>query len=412
MNRHWVAWVWMAAAGLLGITALALATGISASASTAQDASLLGSKTLVAAVFPSSTPAFPGDAGDPDIVYSNGIYYAFTTGSVLGNHIQVLVNSTGNPLSGYESYTGTNYGSTALANPPSWQQINTETSPGVFYWGGRWIMYYDAAQAGHAGDTGYNCLAMATASTLSPTDPQFLDTSSTPFYCNQSLGGVIDPSPFIDPNTGKAYLVWKSNDGGSKLPAYLWSAQLNSAGTGFLTAPSELLYNNTVSYPWESTVEDPQMSYISGNYVLLFSGGIWDSNNYGEGYAICAGPTGPCSEPSSTPFLPSYAGVSGPGGGSFFQAPNGLWYLGYAAWTTPAGCYNYTCGGERDLFVAPFSLGQVLNKPIVGMAAVPGGGGYWEVASDGGIFAFGDAKFYGSMGGQPLNQPIVAITGE
>ena len=40
-----------------------------------------------------------------------------------------------------------------------------------------------------------------------------------------------------------------------------------------------------------------------------------------------------------------------------------------------------------------------LNKPIVGMAATPDGGGYWLVASDGGIFAFGDAGFYGSAGG-------------
>jgi hypothetical protein len=31
------------------------------------------------------------------------------------------------------------------------------------------------------------------------------------------------------------------------------------------------------------------------------------------------------------------------------------------------------------------------------------------VASDGGIFTFGDAKFYGSTGDVKLNQPIVAI---
>ncbi|MDA8275977.1 MAG: hypothetical protein M0029_11445 [Actinomycetota bacterium] len=53
--------------------------------------------------------------------------------------------------------------------------------------------------------------------------------------------------------------------------------------------------------------------------------------------------------------------------------------------------------------------GHPLNQPIVGMAAVPGGGGYWEVASDGGIFSFGNARFYGSMGGHPLNQPIVGM---
>ena len=35
--------------------------------------------------------------------------------------------------------------------------------------------------------------------------------------------------------------------------------------------------------------------------------------------------------------------------------------------------------------------------------------GYWEVASDGGVFAFGTATFHGSMGGKPLNAPIVGI---
>ena len=45
------------------------------------------------------------------------------------------------------------------------------------------------------------------------------------------------------------------------------------------------------------------------------------------------------------------------------------------------------------------STGSIaLNKPIVGMAATGNGGGYWLVASDGGIFAFGDAPFLGSTG--------------
>ena len=39
----------------------------------------------------------------------------------------------------------------------------------------------------------------------------------------------------------------------------------------------------------------------------------------------------------------------------------------------------------------------------------PDGAGYWEVASDGGLFAFGDAGFHGSMGGMPLNQPVVGM---
>jgi hypothetical protein len=54
--------------------------------------------------------------------------------------------------------------------------------------------------------------------------------------------------------------------------------------------------------------------------------------------------------------------------------------------------------------------GKSLNKPITGMSVTPTGGGYWLVASDGGIFAFGDAQFFGSMGGQPLNRPISGMT--
>jgi hypothetical protein len=54
--------------------------------------------------------------------------------------------------------------------------------------------------------------------------------------------------------------------------------------------------------------------------------------------------------------------------------------------------------------------GMRLNQPIVGMAPTPTGRGYWLVASDGGIFSFGDAVFFGSMGGSVLNQPIVGMS--
>ena len=36
--------------------------------------------------------------------------------------------------------------------------------------------------------------------------------------------------------------------------------------------------------------------------------------------------------------------------------------------------------------------------------------GYWLVGSDGGIFSFGTATFHGSMGGTPLQRPVMAIT--
>ena len=43
------------------------------------------------------------------------------------------------------------------------------------------------------------------------------------------------------------------------------------------------------------------------------------------------------------------------------------------------------------------------------MAPTSDGKGYWLVASDGGIFNYGDAAFEGSAGGLPLNRPIVGM---
>ena len=48
---------------------------------------------------------------------------------------------------------------------------------------------------------------------------------------------------------------------------------------------------------------------------------------------------------------------------------------------------------SSPLATPPFTgpWGQPAERPIVGMAATPDSGGYWEVASDGGIFNFGNA---------------------
>jgi hypothetical protein len=56
--------------------------------------------------------------------------------------------------------------------------------------------------------------------------------------------------------------------------------------------------------------------------------------------------------------------------------------------------------------------GQRLNQAVVGIAATPSGRGYWLAAADGGVFAFGDAVFYGSMANQHINGAIVGIAAD
>ncbi len=50
-----------------------------------------------------------------------------------------------------------------------------------------------------------------------------------------------------------------------------------------------------------------------------------------------------------------------------------------------------------------------LAAPVVGMASTPTGHGYWEVAADGGVFTFGTAGFKGSAAGTPGGQGTVSI---
>jgi hypothetical protein len=77
---------------------------------------------------------------------------------------------------------------------------------------------------------------------------------------------------------------------------------------------------------------------------------------------------------------------------------------GYWMVASDGGIFSY---GDAQFYGSTGNLH--LNKPVVGMAATPDGNGYWFVASDGGIFAYGDAQFYGSTGSIHLNKPIVGM---
>ena len=113
-----------------------------------------------------------------------------------------------------------------------------------------------------------------------------------------------------------------------------------------------------------------------------------------EGTVGYAGDANFFGDASTTPLNHPIVGmaVTGDDGGYWLVASDG-------------GVFNY---GPSAGFHG--SAGAIaLNKPIVGMAATADAGGYWLVASDGGIFDYGDAGFYGSAGSIRLNKPIVGM---
>jgi hypothetical protein len=101
-----------------------------------------------------------------------------------------------------------------------------------------------------------------------------------------------------------------------------------------------------------------------------------------------------------TVFASNAAGPGPPSAPSNSLSPtSGYWLV-----ASDGGVFSY---GDANFYG---STGAIkLNKPVVGMAPTRDGGGYWLVASDGGIFNYGDAKFFGSAGNLVLNKPIVGM---
>jgi hypothetical protein len=78
--------------------------------------------------------------------------------------------------------------------------------------------------------------------------------------------------------------------------------------------------------------------------------------------------------------------------------------VGYWTVASDGGIFSY---GQVGFYGS--MGGRPLTQPIVGMAPTRSSQGYWLVASDGGIFAFGDAGFHGSAGNIRLTRPVVGM---
>ena len=103
-------------------------------------------------------------------------------------------------------------------------------------------------------------------------------------------------------------------------------------------------------------------------------------------------------------------GGSGGQGGVSGTAPHGYWLVG-----SDGGIFNF---GSAQFYGSTGSMH--LQRPVVGIVPTADRGGYWLDASDGGVFSFGDTQFYGSIPGlglhpagsglpNSLNAPIVGM---
>jgi hypothetical protein len=280
---------------------------------------------------------YPFDFPDPDVIHVGGSFYAYATNSTAGN-IQII-DST--------DLAHWNVVGNALPSLPAWATPDATWAPGVLDVGGTFNLYYSAKVAGPGG--GEECISVATAA--QPQGP-FTDDSTAPLVCQPSLGGSIDPSPFVDTD-GTLYLQWKSIGAGGHLAA-IWSEKLDAAGTGFAVGPNAAPTRLIVAdQAWEAgVVEAPDLGVDAGRYFLFYSGNNWDSADYGVGVATCTGPLGPCAKPLSQPILASGPGVQGPGGESVFTDASGATWIAFDAYLP--GAVGYPNG--RDFYLRRLDL--------------------------------------------------------
>ena len=215
-------------------------------------------------------------------------------------------------------------------------------------------------------------------------------------------------------------------------PGHPHSVQLTGAGAAPPTLTPASLTFPDVAVGTQGKPQTFTLSNLTGSPVVVKASGVSLNGTNVADFKVtadnCSGRTIANSSSCNVllAFAPSASGIRGPvtlsisdNGTNSPQTSGPISGKGVIASTAPpvagpgGGYWEVASdGGIFSFGSAKFqgSTGSMpLNKPIVGMAPTPSGRGYWLVATDGGIFAFGDAKFVGSTGSIHLNQPIVGM---
>jgi hypothetical protein len=307
-------------------------------------------------------PGAPYDQNfpDPAIIEVDGVYHAYAT-STGGASLPVMTSTD------LRSWTARG---DALGTGPSWSPVDGWGRTNL--WAPTVVELPDhsfmAAFAVRTGGGDRRCIA--TAHATSPLGP-FHTAESGPFVCEPDPNGAIDPFLVVD-DDGVPWLVWK-NEGvpvghptlASRRTAF-WSRPLTDDGRSWRNGSSVhfLLETTESARPWQGTViENPSLVRFEDSWYLFYSANQWDSAAYAVGFAVCAGPAGPCHEPTTAPVTTSDGTRLGPGAPAPVVGPDGWLWLGYQAWNPPFTSYpsfpacdtdadgECTDGGQRFLHV-------------------------------------------------------------
>ena len=267
-------------------------------------------------VHPSIVSAIYDDFPDPALLHVNGTTYAYSTNSDR-THIQAAVskdNTTfdfhkGDEILPFLAYWEWPYFGGVWA--PDVVQISADPE--------MYLMYYASGTKQSKGQ--YHCIGAAVSP--SPLGPFVPINDLHPLICPeiQSTGGAIDPDGFLDPSTGKRYIVYKVDGnalgrGGScnngieprrQTPLMLQEVD-PSDGITMLGKPKQVLDRDQADGP---LIEAPSLIRSEqGWYFLFYSSGCFTSPGYSVSYATSRDIWGPYVK-SDRPLLATGDGAGG-----------------------------------------------------------------------------------------------------
>lgn len=244
---------------------------------------------ILSAGYASASDRIP--LADPFILYENGLYYAYGTGSDQGIPVYVsrdLRTWTPRGLALHKKNT----------NIPRFFW-----APEVYKVGNEYYMYF----------SGNEHLYVARSST--PLGP-FIQVGTSPMLHEKA----IDSSIFYS-KSHKPYIVFvRMNDGNN-----IWIAPLRKDMVSLDSIHMKHCFS--VSQKWEESEgrvnEGPGVFFRNGKYYMIYSANDYRSQNYGLGLASARKPEGPWKKRADNPFLQKPDTLVGVGHNSVFTDRDG-----------------------------------------------------------------------------------------
>ena len=305
---------------------------------------------LVAAPLHAATPqpVLDVDFPDPLVLPVDGGLVAYSTnGKHDGKHLNV-------PFS--RSADGKTWSAPVDSMPeaPRWARPGASDiwAPEVMKIGDKYVMYFSARHRVRMRPDGLTlCVGAAVAD--KPEGP--FKAQSQPLTCGGDFG-VIDASPMRDGDDLWLYVKTDGNCCGVQIG--ILAQRLSPDGQKLVGQPT-LVQGVTNDQPWEgAVVEGEQMIKHDGHYYMVYAANDYGSDKYATGYAVCAGPIGPCRDAAENPILKSQPGLVGPGHQSVFDFQGRTW-IAYHAWRNNDDPHKR----YRAMSISP--LDWVDGKPVV-----------------------------------------------